>query len=381
VHSFYSSRQPSGENNVVEAELRALRRAGHEVRLIAARTDDLEDQVANRARTALRVASGRGRSPLVELERFGPDVVHVHNLFPNFARRWVEALDAPLVHTVHNYRPLCANYQLLRDGRICTLCPDGDRWAGVRYACYRDSRLATLPIAWANRHGPEADWLLARADRLIMISDLQRQIFAGAGATTERATVWPNFVPAEIDPGPSTDGGGAGWLFVGRLSAEKGILRLLERWPDRARLRVVGDGPERERVAAAAGSNVEVLGNRPRHEILELMRASTGLIFPSLWYEPSATPLVYVEALAAGLPVVALPPSPVVESVREDGTGVVLSWDDELGPALADASDRLHDLRGRCREVFEARHTEEAYLRRARDTYEQVIDERARARP
>jgi glycosyltransferase involved in cell wall biosynthesis len=207
VHSFYSSRQPSGENNVVEAELRALRSAGHEVRLVAARTDDLEGERTNQVRSALRVASGAGRSPREELEDFGPDVVHVHNLFPNFGRRWVDAFDIPIVHTLHNYRPLCANGQLLRDGRICTLCPDGTRWAGVRHGCYRDSRLATLPISWANRRGPMADRLLSRADRLIVLSELQAELFRSSGTPSERMTIWPNFLPTELDPGPAATNG------------------------------------------------------------------------------------------------------------------------------------------------------------------------------
>jgi hypothetical protein len=41
VHSFYSSSQPSGENTVVLNEVDALRRAGHEVALFAAHTDEL----------------------------------------------------------------------------------------------------------------------------------------------------------------------------------------------------------------------------------------------------------------------------------------------------------------------------------------------------
>ena len=44
VHSFYSTRQPSGENVVVQLQARALQEAGHEVSLIAAQTDRLESE-------------------------------------------------------------------------------------------------------------------------------------------------------------------------------------------------------------------------------------------------------------------------------------------------------------------------------------------------
>src|SRR2546428_742947 len=68
VHSFYSSRVPSGENRAVESEVEALQRAGHDIRLFAARTDDFEGSPAYRATSALRVASGLGRSPLSDME-------------------------------------------------------------------------------------------------------------------------------------------------------------------------------------------------------------------------------------------------------------------------------------------------------------------------
>jgi hypothetical protein len=83
VHSFYSSAQPSGENTVVLNEVDALRRAGHEVALFAAHTDELEGEVFYKLRSGMRVATGYGRNPLKAINDFSPDVVHVHNLFPN----------------------------------------------------------------------------------------------------------------------------------------------------------------------------------------------------------------------------------------------------------------------------------------------------------
>ena len=57
MHSVYSSRQPSGENVVVEQEARALSRAGHEVAVFASRTE-LEGSPFYASRTFLRVATG-----------------------------------------------------------------------------------------------------------------------------------------------------------------------------------------------------------------------------------------------------------------------------------------------------------------------------------
>lgn len=196
VHSFYTAGKPSGENALVRDQVRALGAAGHTVELFAAHTDELARDPLYPLRAAARVASGRGNSPLARLREFAPDVVHVHNLFPNFGRSWVRHWVGPLVATLHNYRPMCAAATLYRAGAVCTSCPDGDPWASLRYGCYRGSRAATLPLAWAGRHGPARDPLLARADRIVVNSGLSERTYRRAGVPAERLMLVPNFVDA-----------------------------------------------------------------------------------------------------------------------------------------------------------------------------------------
>lgn len=95
VHSYYSNRQPSGENVVVGAQAAALRAQGVDVRIIAARTDALESNGGYKLRSAVTVATGSGPSPLKDLEEFRPDVVHVHNLFPNWGTGWIDRWEGP----------------------------------------------------------------------------------------------------------------------------------------------------------------------------------------------------------------------------------------------------------------------------------------------
>ncbi len=316
------------------------------------------------------MATGRGASPLAAIDRFGPDVVHVHNLFPNFGRRWVRDLARPLVATLHNFRPLCVNGLLYRDGAVCTLCPDGRRWSGLRYACYRDSRLASLPLTVANLPGPAHDPVLAAADRLIVLSDLAAEVYARAGLASHRMTVWPNFLRADLDPGAGRDAPEpAGFLSVGRFFPEKAVDRLAAAWPaDGPLLRVVGEGPEEARIrAAAAGKPIEILGRVSRERVVELMRSSVGMVFPSAWYE--GFPLVYAEAMAAGLPVLAWSPNVVARWVADDGTGLATSWDEDLGETLAVAATAFPARRSRCRAVFEERYSQTAYVARAEALY------------
>jgi glycosyltransferase involved in cell wall biosynthesis len=375
VHSFYSSAQPSGENAVVDAELELLGDAGVEARLIAARTDDLERDPLHHVRSAVRVATGRGRSPLAPLVEFAPDIVHVHNLFPNFGRSWVRRLEVPFVVTLHNFRFACAAATLFRDGRLCTDCPDGRPWSGVRHRCYRGSVAATLPIAIAQRGGPESDPVLERAARILCLSQRQRRLLASAGVEPDRLVDWANFLPDHLDPqrrgGLHAGDGRSGCICVSRLMPDKGVLELVEAWTGDTRLTVAGDGPLAADVRrAAAGRAVDVRGRVTRAEAVELMTRSAALVIPGGW--PEVAPLTYVEALASGLPVIVRRSTDLAERVVEQGTGAVI---DEVGEALTAARRLQGDphLSAHCRHVFESLYTSDRHAARVLGLYDEVV--------
>jgi len=373
VHNFHGDDVPSGENEVVEAEAAALRRAGVEVAVAAVRNDDLARRPLNGVQAAATVTTGVGISPLRLLDGFTPDVIHVHSLFPYLGRRWLRRTDVPVVTTVHSYRALCANGYLYRDGRVCTLCADGKPWSGVRYGCYR-SRLATVPLAWANRRGPSKDALLETACKVLVLSERARELMAGAGVPAAKLVVDRHFVPDADRPAADCPAAEPGrddaWLFVGRLTPEKGIDRLVAEWPDDVALRVLGDGPLRGVVEkAAATKRIELLPCRPRSGVLAEMEQSFGLVFPSRWYETFG--LVYIEALSAGLPTLAFRPTVVADAVERDGTGVVASWGG-VAEAVTTARQQFDGLRPRCRATFADSYGEAAFVTRRMELYREL---------
>jgi glycosyltransferase involved in cell wall biosynthesis len=365
VHGYYSSRVPSGENVVVDLQADALRRAGHDVEVFAIGQDEVEHGRGYVLGAAWRAATGRGPAP--ELGRFEPDVVHVHNLFPNFGRRWTSEYADRLVATLHNYRPMCPAATLFRDGHDCTECPDGlNARPSVRHACYKDSRLASVPVAIGTRFAE--DPLLTAASRLVALNDGMAERYAAVGVPRGKLVTVPNFVP---DPGVAPAAGAvrSHWLYVGRLTPEKGILPLVRQWPAGQPLRVVGSGPLEEDVrrAAAARPEIELLGMVDHSLVLELLAGARGLVFPSLW--PEGLPTVYLEALAAGTPVLASRESVVGRLVAEQGTGMVVT--DGWPAALASFADAPTSGE-HCRRVFEEHYTESAWLSRIEEVYSEV---------
>ena len=363
VHSFYTRRFPSGENQVVEAQAQALRHAGHEVLVLGRHTDDLAQVSGYGPRAAARVATGMGGDPERHLAAFGPDVVHVHNLFPNIGTAWLARWQGPVVATVHNFRPLCANATLFRDGATCTLCPDGDRWAGVRHACYRDSRVKTLPLAVRNRGGAAKDAVSARADRLVLLADRQAAVYESYGVPSAAMDVIPNFVtdvtptvlPAPLSPR---------WIVAGRLTPEKGVRQLVEWWPVNVPLDIVGEGPE---ASLISGPSVTLLGSLPREELRALLPSYTGLVVPSIWVE--GAPQVVVEALEAGIPVVARAGGTPADLVETLGAGAVWDGASPLDTVLSSVVAGGDSLRSSVRSSYLRRFLPERWVESIEECY------------
>ena len=96
--------------------------------------------------------------------------------------------------TLHNFRSVCANGLLFRDGSTCTACVNGNTLPALRHGCYRGSRPASIPLAIHNAGGLSRSRLLGRADRVIVLSERSRQILSGAGPAdlTRKMVVLPS---------------------------------------------------------------------------------------------------------------------------------------------------------------------------------------------
>jgi glycosyltransferase involved in cell wall biosynthesis len=201
-----------------------------------------------------------------------------------------------------------------------------------------------------------------------------RHKFIEGGLPAERIVVKPNFVYP--DPGPGTGSGGYA-LFVGRLSAEKGLETLLAAWKHlagRVPLTIVGDGPL---AATVAGDpSIRWLGSRPIEEVYTLLGEAMFLVLPSRCYETFGR--VAIEAFACGTPVIASRLGAMAELVEHGRTGLHFEAGDAAGLAaqvqrlLADPDERQR-LRTAARQEFELRYTAESNYRALRGIYEKAL--------
>ena len=361
VHSFYRSAQPSGENIVVEQQVALLRAAGHTVELVAACSDSTSATRLAKPRIAYGVARGRGADPTARLAAFQPDVVHVHNLFPNFDHQWIARWPGPVVATLHNFRPLCANGLLLRDGRVCMDCLS-DKWAGVKHKCYRDSATATLPIAWRNSRGWTGHPLLVHADALVTLSPNAHTVFSEWGVPPERLVMIPHGVPKL--PPEAVGGTADRWLAFGRLSPEKGLVELAKIWPPEFHLDIAGSGPLADELATFRPKNIQLLGSLPQTELLGRLTsgAYAGVVFAGKAIEGGYT-LAAVESMAAGLPLVALSGGSAAQLVEGWGCGQTYSGTaSSLRLALQQTRANRTALSSRAKRAWEKGFTQEIWL-------------------
>jgi glycosyltransferase involved in cell wall biosynthesis len=329
VHNGYQKH--GGEDVVVEAEERLLRAHGHSVVRYRRHNEELRgrgplDILTAGMQTVWSKASAREVAALLAKEK--PGVVHFHNIFPLIspaAYYACEEAGVPVVQTLHNYRLLCPGAYFLRDGRVCEECLGRSvPWPGVVHGCYRESRAATAAVATMIAVHRGMNTWREKVGVYIALSEFARKKFIEGGLPGERIVVKPNFV--DPDPGLKC-GAGEYALYVGRLSVEKGLRVLLGAWGQlrgRIPLRIAGDGPLKEEIAAEIKtrglSGVDLLGRLAPSEIVALMQGARFLVLPSVCYENF--PLAVAEAFACGLPVIASRLGSMAEIVADGDTGL-----------------------------------------------------------
>lgn len=370
LHSFYRSNGPSGENLAVESQFRLLARHGVDVKLIGIFSDSTVRGSTAHLKTYFNVATGGGWCPPPDAEIQDLDLLHIHNLFPNISHRWVERLEIPAIATAHNYRAFCAIGTFSRNGHRCFECQEHSPRKSVENHCYRDSRIATLPIAIQQLGHHSLGKIMSGLPRVLIPGEPMHQIFRKFGLTNTLVLEQPTSAD-----GPLTNLDGHredGWLFAGRIDREKGIMDLVRVWPRGKKLVIVGEGPDSQsllKVVQATKKDIEILGPKSQHDVAKLMGTYRGLVFPSRALE--GAPMVYAEALKAGMPLVAAHGNTLAAQVLIDGTGAVFELKEKssLRAALAEVSNDWHKFSLRCVNVHESRYTPETWLRRIHPEY------------
>jgi len=383
VHNRYRLR--GGEDAVVDNTLEGLRRHGHDAVLFSKDSDDIPDGLRGKLKATFgAVWSTSARAEMVAaLEGEKPDVIHVHNVYPLLSPSVLAAAQSmaiPVVMTCHNYRLSCPIGVHFQGGAICERCRGGHEYWCLIQNC-RDNRLESAAYALRNGLSRRFNLFEKNIDKFMCISAFLKDYLVESGLPAEKCCVVPNMIPI-----PETGiqaGDGQFVAFLGRFSEEKGIETLLEAaaLAPEIPVRLGGSGPLEKALRLAAPPNVRFEGMMARDQLAAFYRKARCTVVPSVWYETFG--LVAVEAMSHGLPVIASRIGGLAELVADGETGLQFPAGDAA--ALAEHMRTLWNNPARATAMGQAarqrvmeEYSEDRYIERLVDVYEEVISAAAR---
>jgi glycosyltransferase involved in cell wall biosynthesis len=328
VHNFYQ--QFGGEDAAALAEYELLRRGGIDVRLYSRHNDEIKEYGVGRKLLfpLATIRSARTISDLaVVIEEFRPDVAYLHNLYPLISPSIYGALKragVPIVQAIHDFRPFCANGWLYTQGSVCERCLTGGPWNAVTHKCFKDSRALSAIYAaalWTARASGALDHVAA----FLCPTAFVKEKLVEAGLEAGRIRVRPNAVDTRAIRASS--GLGEYALYMGRLSAEKGVRTLLAAFrelPD-VPLVVAGAGPLdaelREFAAIHRMRHVRFVGFQSGADKRTMIERARFLVAPSECYETFG--MAIAEGYAAGRPALGANIGGIPNVIRNGETGLL----------------------------------------------------------
>lgn len=260
-------------------------------------------------------------SKIIEEQR--PDILHCHNIYHQLTPSIINVAARhrlPVVLTLHDYKPVCPVYTQLSHGQVCTKCADGGFEAVLLNRCAEGS-LARSALLWAEARYHAIAHSYRHVARFIAPSRFMRDTIARRFGDDKVAYIRNAIDASQITP---TQGDDNYVLYLGRLTAEKGIKTLLRAHASDQgawRLVVAGTGPLltdlRERFPKA-----EFTGHLVGADLERVLARASVVVVPSEWHENS--PLSILEAMAHGKPVIASRIGGIPELVRDGETGILV---------------------------------------------------------
>jgi glycosyltransferase involved in cell wall biosynthesis len=300
-----------------------------------------------------------------------PQVALLHNIYHQLSPSILPVLHRagiPVALMAHDYKLVCPNYRLFTRGAPCTRCVGSGTWHAIRHRCVKAS-LAASALAALESAAHRRLRAYRHVERFIAPSSFVSRMLARGGFPAAKISVLPHAVEVPAPRPESPASRGEAFLIAGRLEPEKGaahILAVARRLPQ-ARFEVAGAGSEEMRLRAAAPDNVVFLGQLTQAQLAARRARAVAELVPSLWYEPFG--LSALEAMAAGIPVVASSVGGLADLVRHDESGLLLppgdvaAWSDALA-RLWFAPNQASALGAQARRQVISHHSHRDYVPR-----------------
>lgn len=320
---------------------------------------------------------------LIEATR--PDVVHLHMIDHQISPAILHSLHRygiPVVQTVHQYKLVCPNYRFYIEhkNQICERCLPGKFYQPILTKCHKNSLPASLLIsleAYCHR------WLGSYRKHVRLFhapSAFMKRMLVAGGFDAQQ--VEHHFLVTWLDQFPFSPYYEDYFVYLGRLSPEKGVMTLLKAMTriKKSKLMIIGDGPQRPELEGFAKdhgiSNVEFAGYKSKDEVKELLSHAAFTVVPSEWYENS--PLVIYEAFAMGKPVIGATIGGITEFIEPNKDGLHFPPGDdrvlaECIQSLLDQPKKVAELGRHARDKAERLFSPKEHYQWLSRVYERIL--------
>lgn len=377
IHNKYKIQ--GGEDSVVLNEQYLLQNFGQEVRVVYFDNVDISS-IFQKITVAAGVLYNNSSKKILktEIEDFCPDIIHVHNIFPKISPSiffLANKLNIPIVQTIHNYRMICPSATLLFNSKVFEKSLEQSfAWSAIKHKVYRSSYLQTFILAFHNFfHNIIGTWK-NKVDGFIFLTVFAKRKFIDSKLLLDEKKIFikPNFVE---DKGFNYDRE-KHFLFVGRLSEEKGIDVLLKVFSKTKHvIRIIGTGPLESHVVKTAlvNPNIRYLGKQSSKRVIEEMKACRALIFPSIWYE--GMPMTILEAYSTGCPVISSNIGAMKNLINHKYNGLHFE-PGKSGDLLSKLDHVTDEMPWNARKSYLEQFTPEQNYKLLMNIYKKVVDEK-----
>lgn len=349
VHNYYQV--SGGEDSVVSNEGKLLKDKGNKVILYSRNNIELKSlnvlqKLLVPFTNIFSLRTFREVQEIIKKEKI--DIVHVHNTMTLISPSVYYAAfksNIPVMQTIHNFRLICPNATLYREGNICEDCVTKGLSCAIKNNCYRNSKIQSLAcVASIFIHRCIGTY---RKINYICLTEFNKEkLMTFKQIKSEKIFIKPNFVGAHTSIIPYVERKNQ-FVFAGRLDSLKGIEILFNAWNkmgnNAPKLVVCGTGPMenwcKDYIRKNNITNIQLLGFIDNTQVKQIIANSKALVLPTQWYE--GFPMNIVESYSCGTPVIGSAIGNVGNIITPNKTGWLFKHDnvDELIKAINGISD------------------------------------------
>jgi len=363
-HNYYKDR--GGEDVVFEYEADTLKSKGYDVVLYCKHNKSINSfikKIGVFLNFFFSFYTFREVKKIIKKEK--PDVAHIHNIFSLISLSIYFVLKRykiPIIQTIHNFRLFCSNGLCLRSGKICTKCVK-NRFSNIFKVC-SSKRLYDFFLSIFIYFIRKFRIYDRFVDYFIVPSTFVKNKMIECGLGKNKIVIKRHSLDnkkffIEENHYKNNDDNKY-FLFIGRLSEEKGIDNLIKifREIDNIELKILGDGPLISGLKKLIGhnnlNNIKILGYVGGNLKNKFISNSLAVIIPSIFFETCG--LVLLESLMLGTPVVVNNIGALPESINKGFNGFVYNNLKQLKEIILEIynmklSDR-YKMRENCQKSF-----------------------------